>query len=324
MPLTSGRSYYAFGIYAQQSSGSTMYVPFDDFEIYTASPYATYTPEPTNYPEGTFSGTFRFRNNNKQYNIVIAITKSSIGQVAVILDGETNINATGITVSGTSVTIPTSGTYDSKSVGTITATYSASENKLNSISSDGTLKINSSYSSATLVSSSDTFFDCDGSTSDLQSQFTRRYRSMGATLWDLDTSNSDRVTSSTLHHAAGVGAVALRPYHSGQTAIALANDYSGTVAIKHISFWVYNPSASDIRIRCWVYDAANFDKDHANELEATASAGHMDAKAGSWTYIHACHADGNKQIVTFDAKNFQIGDLSGSGAKLVFDNIIIY
>jgi len=40
--LTANRKYYGFGIYAQQSSGSTMYVPIDDVEIYTASPYAEY------------------------------------------------------------------------------------------------------------------------------------------------------------------------------------------------------------------------------------------------------------------------------------------
>ena len=42
MPLNSGRTYYGFGVYAQQKSGSAQYVPFDDFEIYTASPYAEY------------------------------------------------------------------------------------------------------------------------------------------------------------------------------------------------------------------------------------------------------------------------------------------
>ena len=40
--LTEGRSYYGFGFYANQSSGSTQYVPIDDIQIYTASPYAEY------------------------------------------------------------------------------------------------------------------------------------------------------------------------------------------------------------------------------------------------------------------------------------------
>jgi len=40
--LTPGREYLGFGFYAQQKSGSTQYVPIDDVQIYTASPYAEY------------------------------------------------------------------------------------------------------------------------------------------------------------------------------------------------------------------------------------------------------------------------------------------
>lgn len=40
--LTAGRRYYGFGFYAKQSSGSTQYVPIDDVEIYTDSPYKEY------------------------------------------------------------------------------------------------------------------------------------------------------------------------------------------------------------------------------------------------------------------------------------------
>lgn len=42
MPLTAGRTYLGFGFYAKQTSGSAQYLPIDDVEIYTASPYATY------------------------------------------------------------------------------------------------------------------------------------------------------------------------------------------------------------------------------------------------------------------------------------------
>ena len=43
MPLTANRPYFGFGIYTKQSTGATAYVPFDDFLIYTDSPYATYS-----------------------------------------------------------------------------------------------------------------------------------------------------------------------------------------------------------------------------------------------------------------------------------------
>lgn len=44
MPLDSSKTYYGFGIFAQQSTGATAYVSFDDIEIYTASPYTEYVP----------------------------------------------------------------------------------------------------------------------------------------------------------------------------------------------------------------------------------------------------------------------------------------
>lgn len=38
-PITEGRNYLGFGFYAQQSSGSTQYLPIDDIKIYSSSPY---------------------------------------------------------------------------------------------------------------------------------------------------------------------------------------------------------------------------------------------------------------------------------------------
>ena len=42
MPLTADRNYYGFGFYSEQKGGHNQYVPIDDIQIYTASPYAEY------------------------------------------------------------------------------------------------------------------------------------------------------------------------------------------------------------------------------------------------------------------------------------------
>ena len=42
MPLTADRKYYGFGFYSEQKGGHNQYLPIDDIQIYTASPYAEY------------------------------------------------------------------------------------------------------------------------------------------------------------------------------------------------------------------------------------------------------------------------------------------
>lgn len=102
MPLTSGRTYYGFGFFAQQSSGSTQYVPIDDIQIYTASPYAEYIPpvavtgvsvSPTNLELITGSNSQLTANvapsNATNKNVSWSSNKTSVATV----DSEGNVHA---------------------------------------------------------------------------------------------------------------------------------------------------------------------------------------------------------------------------------------
>lgn len=113
MPLTAGRPYYGFGIYAKQSSGATQYVPFDDIQIYTASPYAEYIP-PVAVTGVTLSDT--------ELNLITGGAKQLTATVTP--DNATNKNVTWSSNATSVATVDADGTVHAVAPGeaTITAT----------------------------------------------------------------------------------------------------------------------------------------------------------------------------------------------------------
>ncbi len=135
MPLTAGRTYYGFGFWSQQGSGSTQYVPIDDIEIYTASPYAEYvapvavsgvsvTPTAVEIEKGktsTLTATVIPENATNQNvswssNNTSVATVNSTGKVTAVAAGNATITVT--TVDGgytancaVTVTEPATGAY---------------------------------------------------------------------------------------------------------------------------------------------------------------------------------------------------------------------
>ena len=76
--------------------------------------------------------------------------------------------------------------------------------------------------------------------------------------WQVDNSNADRVARNTTHYVSGSGAMKLRGYTSNAVALNFQSDFSPAMTVKNVQFWVYNESATDIEIRMWYYQAANF------------------------------------------------------------------
>lgn len=389
MPLTSGRTYYGFGFYAKQSSGSTQYVPIDDIQIYTASPYAEYTAPvaatgvsvspsalelttghtgevvatvaPDNatnknvawssnntgvatvnngvvtavsagnatitattedggftatcavtvsdpevfYPEGTFMGDATVLGNN--WKIIIALGNQSNGLVAIRL-ANTDAQATGVTFNSSTneVSITTTGSYSSYTFGTVSGTYDPSNDRIVNISCDGTIGSYVSNNGSITATRPSNLYDCDGTTSQLQSQFKRRYMSGS---WQVDNSNADRITSNTTEFVSGTGSVKRRGYSGGAVALNFNSDFSPAKTVASIQYWVYNPSGSDITLRMWGYKATGF----GSNFET----GTVTAKAGQWTYV----AMGFTSAAIY---NFQIADFNNTGAYLSFDNILFF
>ena len=314
MPLTAGRTYYGFGMYAKQSTGTTAYVPFDDFEIYTESPYAEYIDEgPADYPQGTFKGTFKKTSSGSTYNIVIAIGTYVNGLVHVMLNNVNDAQATGITFNDSTkqISITTSAKFDNTTIGTITGTYNPSTGVISSLKSS-VFYSRGSYS-ATKVSAGSTFYNCDGTTSQLQSQFKRRYGDP----WTVDTGNADRITSNEIQFASGTGALKLRSYTGGRYALNLNADLGSSVTITYLQFWVYNPSSTSVDLRAWVYTATGL----GGNAEMTG--GTHTAAANGWSYL-TMYAVSGSNPASKTIYNFQIADFTKTGVALTFDNIYLY
>ena len=149
------------------------------------------------------------------------------------------------------------------------------------------------------------YWNCDGSTEELQAQWNRRYGNP----WTIDTVNADKITQNTEHAISG-SALRLRPYASDRCSLA-TKDFAEPFNCRNISFWVYNSGESSMTIQCFGYTKTGYSTDGMiNPF------GNKSIPAGQWTYIS----------VGFTASNlygFQIFVAAGSGA-LIFDDIVLF
>lgn len=260
-----------------------------------------------NYPEGTFIGSITAAGNT--FQLTIAIGNEDNEMVVIKLSNTTDAGATGITYNKATngFSISTTGSYASKTFGAVTGTFDYENDRLINIACNGTIKDFVTGNGSITASKPPTYYDCDGTTSELQAQWKRRYNSGGG--WQVDNSNSNRFLSDTTHFVSGTGALQRRGYGGGSVAHVLANDLATPVTVGNIAFWVYNSSANDLEIRMWIYKGQN--------LSNNAETGSVTAKANGWSYC-------TMGFTTASIYNFQIADFNNSGVALVFDNIIVF
>lgn len=311
--LDTSKEFYGYSFYCNTSSA--VYVPVDDIEIFTENPYETYkapvlVQTPT-YPEGTFKGDATVMGNS--FSIVIALGNKTNGLVAVRLANK-DAQATSVTYNENTkaISIATTGSYSGATYGTITGTYDAENDRIVNVSCSGGISSYVSNNGSITATRLSNMWDCDGTTAQLQNTFKRRYMSGS---WAVDTGNADRITSNTTEFVSGTGSVKRRGYSGGAVALNFNSDFSPAKAVQNVQFWVYNPSANNITLRMWYYQAKNFG--------SNGETGTVTAIAGKWTYVAmgfgSGSGDGNRNIY-----NFQIADFNNTGVYLSFDNITLF
>ena len=160
-----------------------------------------------------------------------------------------------------------------------------------------------------------TFYDdCDGSTSDLQNTFRRRWRNGSA--WSFDDSNSNRIEADTVNKSSGSNGVKIRPYASGVGIVyknALNNGSGITLdQANTFSAWIYNPSSSAVSFRIFLYKNTDFSSNF--EPMGTKS-----IPANSWYHVRIGYGTHSAAGTVY---NFMITNLgSGSGVTFVVDDI---
>ena len=294
--------------------GQNHRVFMDHFRIYVPISDDIYIQEPDsvceNAPDGAYKGVVEVDGNN--VSLVVSIGKTSRSKIAVSLNNS-NVQASEYSYNESTKTlsISTIGNYMGFEIGSITAIYDESNDRLTSVSFSGTLSSyvldNGSIVCNAAETSSNSFFaDCDGTTSELQAQFKRRYMSGS---WQVDNSNADRITSNTDEFISGNGSLTRRGYSEGAVSLNLQSDFPSAKTVSRLQFWVYNPSGNNITLRLWVYSATGFNSNH--ELDNAF------AIANQWTYISIGFS-------SYSVYNFQIADFTNSGVYLSFDNIYLF
>lgn len=148
------------------------------------------------------------------------------------------------------------------------------------------------------------YWNCDGSTEELQAQFVRRYGSP----WNNDTGNADRVVKDETNFKFGSGAK-VRAWGDGRIALAV-KDFDAAFNGRNLSFWVYNPGSADISLQAFGYKATGYNT-YFQIFDGKK------ALAGQWTYISV-------GFTAADMYAFQIVVPNGTSTQLTFDDICLF
>ena len=248
------------------------------------------TPVEIAQPSDTFSGTVTVGGQGVFTTIALADAKAfvELGDTKAVLD-YTFDKATGL------VTIPLGGNY-----GNLKGTYDAENNKLVNCGLDGAAAAMVTNNGSLEFAGSKVAYNCDGTDAELQAIFKRR----------VGSSENGLVVADTTNKVAGQSAVQLPGNGSGDVRLNLKQDISGGVTAKNLGYWVFNPSANNVKVRMWVYKAANLQ----SNAELTQTPVEM---APGWNYYRAGFTEAK-------IYNIQIADFSNSGVNLTFDNIAIF
>ena len=164
------------------------------------------------------------------------------GAFVITIDGEANLGAL--------------GTY---TYGTMTGYYR--NDQLEEVALTGTISnlLGSVNGNINIPQPTNNYWNCDGTTSELQATFKRRWRNGSS--WAVDSSNTDRVTADTINKTSGTNGIKLRGYASG-IALSLNNDLNSGSGIavsddfNTFACWIYNPGTSDVKIQVYLFKAA--------------------------------------------------------------------
>ena len=180
--------------------------------------------------------------------------------------------------------------------------------QLEEVKLDGSIKnvVSGSY---TIPHPTNNYWNCNGTTTELQNTFMRRWRNGGS--WAEDASNADRITANTTYFSSGPSGVGIRPYASG---IGLsAKNFFNAEGVNTINFWIYNPSQSDVAFRVFLYPNANFD--------TNKEPNGFTVPAQSWKYYRM--GFGNFGISS--VRNFMITNIgSNSSVTFIVDDIWLH
>ena len=284
---------------------STLSVMISELELYALDSGAAPQPEIAQ-PTGTFFASAEITDTGK----AALSTTNNIVPIFITLGAE---NAVSVSVNGNAIP-STLKSYDktngnlvitTTAFGDLSMTYNPETGyleKLSVVAATGVLK----YDGGQSLRGNDQikYWNCDGSTEELQAQFVIRQNNP----WAADTSSENRVAKDEANAKSGSG-VKLLANESGRVALAV-KDFDAKFNGRNISFWVYNPGASEISMQCYAYKSTGY-SNYISVFDGKKAA------AGQWTYVSV-------GFTATDVYSFQIVIPNATATQLTFDDIVLF
>ena len=255
------------------------------------------------YPSGIYACNLSMNPSGTAYTI---ISIASTGEVYLDIDGGTKTLKTTSTVqsyTNNKFTIPISESFDGDSVGNITATYDATNDRLTSVGFSGRFGSNGVKNNNNLTFAHVGAWDCNEDTAGLKAIFNRSYGSEPA---DWTNSNDGKIIGVNGDYISNGKAMQVSGWTSGKIRLSLKNNIS--VSSNHIAFWVYNPSSNNVKIKVKV--------NTSSDLSTRVTVIQEKSLEPGWTLVHG----GFTRATVY---NFEILDVSYSGTSLIYDNITL-
>ena len=194
--------------------------------------------------------------------------------------------------------------------GNIEAEYDATNDKLIKMTLLGPAKDAISNNGEFELAQAGHFWSCNNPF-ELNSVFGRRTRTKSPDAWSAELGEIKPDYDHSV--SGGVGLLRTGGDKSTEKAngVVMRSDFNEAVTIKNIGFWVYNHGEADVKVRCWIFRAKNFQswQNYTDQV----------AKAGQWTYIRV---GGNYNIYNFNLSVFN--DTADVSIPLTFDNIALF
>lgn len=282
------------------SSYQNVYLPIDDLTIYTQPVF-----EPTKKYEQTATRITKSYNGTVTINHPLAGEKVFSVKVGLGANGYiyayagANMEPTGYTIDGNSITITTSGSYSGISFGNWTGTLS-NDNRTITIPKSGINGDIKQYVTSTeVVLNEDNVLatGAEGNTT-LQAMLLRQYHD--GSKW-VDYTNADGITQNSDYYMEGSESIRLKPYASGGNRFIIkpAVAQAQSANIESIAFWFYVPAdVASYTIQLFTYDDYT---PVANEAHYKMPFGETydGSTDGGWHYVNCGTTEGFR-------KNFAI------------------
>ena len=296
------KSVYAINIMVDNSTISSyknIFIPIDDIQIMmnpVYSPPKIYQESSTNITKSYHGTVVISYLGNHTFTIKVGLGAN--GYIYAYA-GE-DMQPTSYAISGTQITIYTSGSYSGYTFGNWVGTLSNNNKTISIPKANISGTIQSKISTSTIVLNEDTVLaNGSESNSTLQTNFSKQ---TGSSSWT-DHDDPNKLTQTSDYYIEGSSSIMISP--NGTTRVRMivnpSRAESQSLNITSISFWVYLPAGSDFKMQLFTYDSyvPSSDSSHYKTPVILDYKADGSGRDPGWTYINTGLTAGFGKNISF-------------------------